>query len=42
VQVDEHKIGTGAPGPVTQALLDGYRRKAETLTRPQTAAGIKN
>jgi len=42
VQVDEHKIGTGAPGPVTQALLDGYRRKAETLTRPHTAAGIKN
>ena len=42
VQVDDRKIGSGAPGPVTRALLEGYRRKAQALTRPQTAAGIKN
>ena len=36
VQVDDRTIGTGTPGPVTQALLDGYRRKAEALTRPQS------
>ena len=33
VQVDERRIGAGVPGPVTQALLDGYRRKAQELTR---------
>src|SRR6186997_2303541 len=34
VQVDDRKIGSGAPGPVTHALLEGYRRKAQALTRP--------
>jgi branched-chain amino acid aminotransferase len=33
VQVDDRTIGTGRPGPVTRSLLDGYRRKAESLTR---------
>jgi branched-chain amino acid aminotransferase len=42
VQVDDRKIGAGRPGPIAQALLEGYRRKAEALTRPQAAAGIKN
>jgi len=43
VQVDDRTIGTGRPGPITQALLDGYRRKAQALTRPQAAAaGIEN
>ena len=42
VQVDDRTIGSGTPGPVTRALLDGYRRKAQALTRPQTAAGIEN
>jgi branched-chain amino acid aminotransferase len=37
VQVDDKKIGSGMPGPVTKALLEGYRRKAEALTRPHTA-----
>ena len=32
VQVDDRKIGAGKPGPVTLALLEGYRRKAEALT----------
>ena len=35
VQVDDHKIGSGAPGPVTRALLEGYRRKAQALTESQ-------
>ena len=35
VQVDDHTIGSGAPGSVTRTLLDGYRRKARTLTVSQ-------
>lgn len=31
--VDEHRIGTGRPGPVTRALLEGFRRRADLLTR---------
>jgi branched-chain amino acid aminotransferase len=40
VQVDEKRIGAGAPGPITRALLEGYRRKAEALTstRPTVQA----
>jgi branched-chain amino acid aminotransferase len=34
VQVDDRPIGSGKPGPVTLALLDGFRRKAQELTRP--------
>jgi branched-chain amino acid aminotransferase len=33
VQVDDREIGSGAPGPITRALLEAYRRKAEALTR---------
>ena len=33
VKVDDRVIGSGAPGPITQALLDGYRRQAQALTR---------
>ncbi len=36
VQVDDTAIGSGKPGPVTQALLDAYRQKAQQLTSPQT------
>src|SRR5437867_8630398 len=32
VQVDDRQIGSGRPGPVTLALLNGYRRKAHSLT----------
>ena len=35
VQVDDQRIGAGAPGPITRALLEGYRRKAQALTSPQ-------
>ena len=33
VQVDERTIGSGVPGPITKALLDGYRQQAQALTR---------
>jgi branched-chain amino acid aminotransferase len=32
VLVDEHRIGTGQPGPVTRALLEAFRRRAALLT----------
>jgi branched-chain amino acid aminotransferase len=38
VQVDDRTIGAGKPGPVTLALLDGYRKKAQALTRSTTSA----
>jgi branched-chain amino acid aminotransferase len=33
VKVDDAAIGAGVPGPVTQALLRGYRQQADKLTR---------
>jgi branched-chain amino acid aminotransferase len=33
VQVDDRKIGAGTPGPVTRTLLEGFRHKAQALTR---------
>ena len=37
VQVDDRTIGSGAPGPVTRALLEAFRKKAQSLTvRPTT------
>ena len=35
VQVDDRRIGAGIPGPITQALLQGYRQRAQTLTQTQ-------
>jgi len=35
VQVDDRKIGSGTPGPITRALLDGFRKKALAITRTQ-------
>ena len=37
VRVDDKTIGAGVPGPITQALLQGFRKKAEALTRPVAA-----
>lgn len=31
-QVDERPIGAGRPGPITKALLDGFRQKANEMT----------
>ena len=39
VRVDARQIGSGVPGPVTKALLDGYRRHAQALTRSQGGHG---
>jgi branched-chain amino acid aminotransferase len=33
VKVDDRTIGSGMPGQVTAALLEGYRKKAQELTR---------
>ena len=38
VQVDDRTIGAGKPGPVTRALLEGYRRKAQALTQARNTA----
>ena len=37
VQVDDRTIGAGKPGPVTRALLEAYRQKAQALTRAGTS-----
>jgi branched-chain amino acid aminotransferase len=34
VKVDDRIIGAGKPGPVTLALLEGYRKRAHATTRP--------
>jgi branched-chain amino acid aminotransferase len=33
VRIDDRLIGNGTPGPITLRLLEGYRRKAQALTR---------
>jgi branched-chain amino acid aminotransferase len=33
VRIDDRVVGSGMPGPVSQKLLAGYRRKAQDLTR---------
>jgi branched-chain amino acid aminotransferase len=38
VQVDDRTIGSGRPGPVTLALLEGYRQKAQALTAAVSSA----
>jgi branched-chain amino acid aminotransferase len=35
VQVDDRKIGSGTPGPVTRTLLERFRQKAQELTHVQ-------
>ena len=36
-RIDERVIGSGTPGPVTLRLLEGYRTRARSLTRPLAA-----
>ena len=36
VRVDDRTIGPGVPGPITLALLDGFRKKAQAMTRRPT------
>jgi branched-chain amino acid aminotransferase len=38
VRIDDRVIGNGRPGPVTRALLDGFRKKAWELCGQSTAA----
>ena len=35
VQVDDRKIGSGTPGPITRTLLEGFRQKAQELRQVQ-------
>jgi branched-chain amino acid aminotransferase len=35
VTVDDRRIGSGVPGPITRALLDGFRKQADALTSRQ-------
>lgn len=35
VSVDDRQVGAGKPGPVTYALLEGFRKKAQELTKSQ-------
>jgi branched-chain amino acid aminotransferase len=37
VQVDDRRIGSGTPGPVTRQLLAGFRSRAGALTQPPVA-----
>ena len=39
VQVDDRTIGSGKPGPVTLALLEGYRKKAQAITSRKLEVG---
>jgi branched-chain amino acid aminotransferase len=41
VRVDDRVIGSGQPGPATKALLAGYRRKAQALTRTPQSGGTR-
>ena len=36
-RIDDRVLGTGRPGPVTLKLLEGYRKRANDLTRVGTA-----
>lgn len=38
VRVDDRTLGSGRPGPVTQALLAEYRRRAHAATAPRAPA----
>jgi branched-chain amino acid aminotransferase len=39
VRVDDRIVGSGKPGPVTQKLLEGYRKRAQDITRTPQPAG---
>jgi branched-chain amino acid aminotransferase len=41
VKVDDRQVGAGTPGPITRALLDGYRKKAQEITKAE-ARGQKS
>jgi branched-chain amino acid aminotransferase len=36
-RIDDRIVGSGKPGPVTLRLLEGYRRRAQLLTRARAA-----
>ena len=36
-RIDDRMVGSGTPGPVTLRLLEGYRRRAQSMTRALAA-----
>jgi branched-chain amino acid aminotransferase len=38
VQVDDRKVGSGVPGPVTSAMLEAFRAKAQSMTKFEVRA----
>ncbi|HEY6893884.1 MAG TPA: aminotransferase class IV [Rhodanobacteraceae bacterium] len=40
VSVDDHRIGQGRPGPITDALLKAFRKKAQELTSTRATASL--
>jgi branched-chain amino acid aminotransferase len=38
VKVDDRQVGAGTPGPITRALLDGYRKKAQDITKSEVGS----
>jgi branched-chain amino acid aminotransferase len=38
VQVDDRTLGSGAPGPVTKAMLEAFRKKAYAMTQRQAVS----
>jgi branched-chain amino acid aminotransferase len=40
VQVDDRRIGSGSPGPITQSLLDSFRRYARSSSLKRAAEKI--
>jgi branched-chain amino acid aminotransferase len=41
VQVDQRTVGSGRPGPVTQALLAGFRARALQLSGASRTSGVR-
>ena len=39
-RIDDRVIGTGKPGPITMKMLDGFRRRAQEMTRPAVGRGL--
>jgi branched-chain amino acid aminotransferase len=38
VKIDDRQVGAGTPGPITRALLDGYRKKAQEITKSEVGS----
>ena len=41
-RIDERVIGSGKPGPITMKLLEGYRRRAQEITRAVGVSEVRD